>query len=199
MGLLDTIKDYGNKRRVSGLLDLDMKTDIRSNTKPDEINRGLLDTDITKPNLNSETILFNAISKPKIGLEGWSSTPYRDGGFWSIGYGRRSYEGEPETTKAVEKDWLRGRISEEIDFIRDNVNVDLSPNQEASLASLSYNIGRNAFKNSEALKFLNKGDIKSFAFEAFDPQKGFVKMGDKIIPGLQNRREKERLMFFNEN
>jgi len=43
MGLLDTIKDYGNKRRVSGLLDLDMKTDIRSNTKPDEINSGLLD------------------------------------------------------------------------------------------------------------------------------------------------------------
>ena len=114
----------------------------------------------------------------------------------SIGFGRRAKKGESKTTREAEESWLRDRVNQEIDFIRDNVDIDLSPNQEASLASLSYNIGRNAFKNSKALKFLNQGDIESFAFEAFDPYQGFVKMGGEIIPGLQNRRKKERLMFF---
>jgi|TARA_R110000824_G_C14851738_1_gene640196 GH24 family phage-related lysozyme (muramidase) len=174
MGLLEPIK----KRKPSSLFDLEFNVEI--------------------PDLDSSSILFNALSgtTAKNGWEGFKDTPYKDGEVMSIGFGRRAKKGESKTTREMEEAWLRDRVSQEIDFIRANVNVDLSPNQEASLASLSYNIGRNAFKNSEALKFLNKGDIKSFAFEAFDPQKGFVKMGDKIIPGLQNRREKERLMFF---
>jgi GH24 family phage-related lysozyme (muramidase) len=174
MGLLDLTP----KRKPVGLLDLEFNVEI--------------------PELDSSSILFNALAgtPAKNGWEGFKDTPYKDGKVMSIGFGRRANKGESKTTREAEESWLRDRVNQEIDFIRDNVDMDLSPNQEASLASLSYNIGRNAFKNSKALKFLNQGDIESFAFEAFDPQQGFVKMGGEIIPGLQNRRKKERLMFF---
>ena len=40
------------------------------------------------------------------------------------------------------------------------------------------------------------GNLEGFAYEAFDPEEGFVKAGGKIVPGLQNRRAKERDLFF---
>lgn len=68
------------------------------------------------------------------------------------------------------------------------IKVDLKPNQHASLLSLMFNIGSNAFKNYTLLKLINSnsdiGDIKA----QFLRWKYVGKIENK---GLLNRRIKE--------
>ena len=63
--------------------------------------------------------------------------------------------------------------------------------QRNALVSLVYNIGPFAFKTSAALKALNRGDIKEFKIQAFDPRRGFVCAGGKHNRGLIVRRAHE--------
>ena len=46
-----------------------------------------------------------------------------------------------------------------------------------------------------AFKHLKEGELDKFAFEAFNPETGFVKAGDEVITGLQNRRGYENTLF----
>jgi lysozyme len=69
------------------------------------------------------------------------------------------------------------------------------PAQRAALISLLYNVGVGSFKRSRALRYLNSGKIGFFKMEAFDSQKGWVRMDGKIIKGLVTRRAKEQALF----
>jgi len=57
------------------------------------------------------------------------------------------------------------------------------------------NVKTDTFAKSNALKELNKGNIKAFLKEAFDPKIGFVKAGGKISNGLVRRRAREKSIF----
>ena len=81
---------------------------------------------------------------------------------------------------------------------------DLNTNQQASIVSLAYNVGIDTFKHktvdgerveTDAYKALIEGDYKKFKEEAFDPDKGFVRVKGDVVKGLQNRREKEEDLF----
>ena len=65
-----------------------------------------------------------------------------------------------------------------------------------SAISLMFNVGQDAFTNSQAYQNLLKGDIEGYYKEAFDPKIGFTKItgadGTKRIDeGLVNRRKQE--------
>ena len=92
-----------------------------------------------------------------------------------------------------------GRLQDEYDWISSKMKTTwggLNPNQQASVISLLHNVGADEFHGTNAYKNLQSGDLEGFAYEAFDPEVGFVKAGGKTIPGLQNRRAKERDLFF---
>ena len=114
----------------------------------------------------------------------------------SIGYGstRRVKEGET-ITKAQAEAYLKEDIAVAELAIKKLVKVDLTPQQKTAITSLVFNIGPYAFKQSKALKELNKGNMEGFLFEAFDSKQGFVKQGNKILKGLVKRRAKERALF----
>lgn len=71
------------------------------------------------------------------------------------------------------------------------VSADLNTNQEAAVKSLLFNIGGPQFANSKARAALNAGDFESFKKEAAE----FRKVGDEVIPGLENRRAQELALF----
>lgn len=71
------------------------------------------------------------------------------------------------------------------------VSADLNTNQEAAVKSLLFNIGGPQFANSKARAALNAGDFETFKKEAAE----FRKVGDKVIPGLENRRAQELALF----
>ena len=62
--------------------------------------------------------------------------------------------------------------------------------------SLLHNVGSGALGKSKAFEHLKGGNLEGFAHEAFDPTVGFVKAGGKVVKGLQNRRGKEKDLFF---
>lgn len=71
------------------------------------------------------------------------------------------------------------------------VSANLNTNQEAAVKSLLFNIGGPQFANSKARSALNAGDFESFKKEAAE----FRKVGDEVIPGLENRRAQELALF----
>ncbi len=126
-------------------------------------------------------------------FEGLRLTAYDDGvGIPTIGYGH---------TKGVA---LGMTITEEqaVQFLREDlhsaerdidrlVNVHLCQHQFDALASLVFNIGGTAFRDSTLLRKLNAGDYTGAAVQ-FDR---WVHGGGKILPGLVKRRAAERKLF----
>ena len=92
-------------------------------------------------------------------------------------------------------DQIDSMLAEDIAVVdqdyRQLVSADLNPNQEAAVKSLLFNIGGPQFANSKARAALNAGDFDSFKKEAAE----FRKVGDKVIPGLENRRAQEIALF----
>jgi GH24 family phage-related lysozyme (muramidase) len=80
-------------------------------------------------------------------------------------------------------------------FIDKYVTHKLNNHERNALVSLIYNVGRDGFRNSAAFKALNKGDIKEFKRQAFDPKVGFVCADGKYNKGLINRRAHELVMW----
>ncbi len=126
-------------------------------------------------------------------FEGLRLRAYDDGvGIPTIGYGH---------TKGVK---LGMTITEEqaVQFLREDlhsaerdidrlVTVHLCQHQFDALASLVFNIGGTAFRDSTLLRKLNAGDYAGAAVQ-FDR---WVHGGGKILPGLVKRRAAERAMF----
>jgi GH24 family phage-related lysozyme (muramidase) len=60
-----------------------------------------------------------------------------------------------------------------------------------------FNVGKDAFTNSNAYKNLSQGNIEGFYTEAFDPEQGFTKITGadnikRVDEGLVNRRQQEK-------
>jgi lysozyme len=119
---------------------------------------------------------------------------YDDVGHKAKGYGTKSgllaQDTEAEASKAMSNKLVDANKA--VDRL---VKIDLNKNQRNALVSLVYNVGATGFGKSNALKELNKGNIKAFLKEAFDPKVGFVRTKGKIVKGLVNRRAREKMIF----
>lgn len=75
--------------------------------------------------------------------------------------------------------------------VTNSVKVPLSDQQYSALASLAYNIGPTAFKNSTLVKKLNSGDVEGATAEFAR----WNKAGGKQVEGLTRRRAAEQALF----
>lgn len=126
-------------------------------------------------------------------FEGLRLRAYDDGvGIPTIGYGHTAGV-KPGLTITADQavQFLREDLhSAERDIDR-LVTVHLCQHQFDALASLVFNIGGTAFRDSTLLRKLNAGDYTGVAVQ-FDR---WVHGGGKILPGLVKRRAAERAMF----
>lgn len=129
-------------------------------------------------------------------LEGFSSKPYKcSANILTIGYGHTGKDvlENMVVSKKVAEAIL---VNDLIDF-EDNLNsivrpsINLNQNQFDALISLSYNIGMQAIAESTLIKVLNNAEYKKAANHFLD----WIRAGTNIIPGLINRRLKERKLF----
>jgi len=137
--------------------------------------------------------------------EGKRSTMYLDeADIPTIGVGHLIKDDEPQLLTATLTDrqiddLLKQDLAIAEKAVNENVAVmqSLSQNEFDAMASLVFNIGTSAFKESTLLKKFNEGDKQGAANEfnrwvyITDPN-----TGKKVISfGLQNRREAERALF----
>lgn len=130
--------------------------------------------------------------------EGLRLKAYKDSvGVWTIGYGDTGpdvVEGLTITKEEAEER-LKKRLREFEGYVLKYVRVGLTQNQFDALVSLVYNIGPTNFKDSTLLKKLNLSDYQGAADQFLVWNKGRVDGKLKVIPGLSNRRAKERQLF----
>lgn len=126
--------------------------------------------------------------------EGLRLTAYKDGGgVWTIGYGHTGADVREGLTiplsEAERLLTLDLRVAE--GHVNKLVQVNLNQNQFDALVSFVYNLGGDAFRSSTLLKLLNAGDYEGAAnqFQRWNKDNG------KVVPGLTNRRGKERELF----
>lgn len=74
------------------------------------------------------------------------------------------------------------------------VEVDLSDNQFAAIASFAFNVGLGALRDSTLLRKLNAGDYLGAA----DQLPRWNKGGGRVLPGLTRRRAAERDLFLSD-
>lgn len=134
-------------------------------------------------------------------FEGYRAIAYPDPGTggdpWTIGYGSTRYpDGSPvEPGDTVTLAYAAEIFAHDLDkFTRSvlqAVEVPLTQNQLDALVSLTYNIGKNAFRRSTLLKTLNRGDYQGAA----DQFLVWRMAGGRVMDGLVNRRKAERKLF----
>lgn len=126
--------------------------------------------------------------------EGCKLTAYRDSvNVLTIGFG---HTGEDVTEGLT---WTQEQADEALihdmqwakEAVAAQVTKTLTPGQEAAFVSLTYNIGANAFANSEALRLFNTGDIVGAALSIIK----WHKAGGRPLKGLLRRRLDEASLF----
>lgn len=123
---------------------------------------------------------------------------YDDGvGIWTIGIGTTVYpngakvkQGDTCTLEQA-KAYFKHDLAKFEKTVNESVAVPINQNQFDALVSLTYNIGAGAFKNSNLLKKLNKGEYQGAA----DQFLVWNKADGKVMKGLVRRREAERALF----
>ena len=70
------------------------------------------------------------------------------------------------------------------------VKVRLTENQLSALICFTFNVGREAFRNSTMLRLINERNIT-----ASDEFLKWVHAGGQVLPGLVSRRKSERELF----
>lgn len=136
--------------------------------------------------LASSMVLAGSLVAP---WEGLSLTAYKDVvGVWTQCYGdthnvdRTRAKTDAECTQSLAKELVKHN-----EEMKRYVLVPLTDYQEAAFTSLVYNIGVGNWRNSTALKLLNKGLYK----EACMQLPRWNKAGGKEYRGLTNRRKDE--------
>jgi lysozyme len=140
--------------------------------------------------------IFNLISS----LEGkYQAVPVWDYMQYSVGYGsgynwdqKRPVIKTDIIDQATAKRWLIKEAQDKYEFVMSKVMVPVSDNQLLAMASLTYNVGENAFATSTLLKLLNEGQNKDIVANQFDR---WVYAGGKVSDGLKNRRIAEKRLF----
>lgn len=113
-------------------------------------------------------------------------------GVWTIGYGHtKGVKPGDKITELTAVTFLRQDLIDFEQGVLKAVRVPLKQNQFDALVSLAFNIGVNAFKESTLVELLNRKDYQGAA----DQFPRWRRAGDKVLPGLQARRKKERSMF----
>lgn len=137
-------------------------------------------------------------------FEGFRANPYLDSvNIPTIGYGTTFYEngkkvalGDPPVTKDRAMSLMLNYLNvHTLPTFKANIKVQLQQHQVDALASLAYNIGNQAFKDSSVLKDLNNNITSGASLEAH--WKAWNKAQGKVLQGLVNRREKEWHYFVN--
>jgi len=123
------------------------------------------------------------------GFERLSLTAYRDAGrYHAIGYGHRvGPHGPTRCTRAQAERWLRADLRWFHEVVTKTVTIPMSQGQHDALVSFAFNIGPVAFRQSSAVKYLNRRDYKRCAVEMLR----YVKSQGKVSRGLVLRRQKE--------
>lgn len=127
-------------------------------------------------------------------LEGCRLAVYKDSaGYPTIGVGHLIKPGEHFTaiTMAQAEDILRADIAPAELAVNGAVKGSLSQNQFDALVCLAFNIGVTAFARSTLVRKLNEGDTSGAAAQFLV----WVKAGGRVVQGLVNRRNKERVLF----
>lgn len=136
-----------------------------------------------------------------ISFEGLRLNAYLDSsGKPTIGYGCTYYEnGDPvklgDSISAEEAMRLFKTLVDNTyeKGVRDNLRVELQPNQIDALTSLCYNIGVTALKNSTVLRLINAEASKSDIQKAW---RMWRMAGGEVLQGLVNRRERELEYYY---
>ncbi len=132
-------------------------------------------------------------------FEGLRLSPYLDvAGVPTIGYGstycicgdKITLNSKPITQEIAE---FTLKINSKIyqDAVNKFVTVEINQNQFDALVSFCYNLGVKNLQNSTLVKKINAGDIQGAGLEFGK----WVYAGGKIVPGLVNRRNKEKMLF----
>lgn len=117
---------------------------------------------------------------------------YPEGEGWLIGYGHKMEAGEPTIITEEEAERLLGVDLQECETTLEAALVaPVTENEFSALASLCYNIGITAVRNSSAVRLLNEGRRQ----EAADAILLWNKAGGTVLANLERRREKERTLF----
>lgn len=126
--------------------------------------------------------------------EGLKLKAYKDNGdIWTIGYGHTGVDVKPGMVIDEEEALLilESDLTKAVLKVNKLVKVPLSQSQFDALVDFVFNIGGAAFSHSTLLRKLNAGDYLGAA-EQFDR---WVYDNKKVVVGLVNRRERERVMF----
>lgn len=113
--------------------------------------------------------------------------------YYTIGYGHYGSDvGANDTiTEEEAENLLRKDLKVFEDAVNNSLTVTIAQNQFDALVSLAYNIGTGAITDSDIMSFINSNKIGHACVDF----PSWRKAGGQILPGLQNRREKEMQMF----
>lgn len=113
-------------------------------------------------------------------------------GIWTIGYGHtQDVHPDSSITLLEAEDLLLQDLKPYADAIRSHIKVEINENQFGALLSFVYNVGIGALTSSTLLKHLNAGEYDKAA-EEFER---WSKAGGQELPGLLERRKKEKALF----
>ena len=127
-------------------------------------------------------------------FEGFRAEAYKcPAGVWTVGYGTTEHVNPGDVVNEQEaEELLLNDLTDAARAIDELVDVQITQKQFDALASLIYNIGREAFRNSTLLKLLNGG--KS-VYEVGAQFLRWNRAGGKVLPGLSRRRAAEAVLF----
>ena len=135
-----------------------------------------------------------------IGFEGFRSTPYKDGKYYSIGYGFNGpqYNENSTMTREEANSELDRQLTERETRYQKRFGQkwdNLTDNQKIALISYGYNVGDGRIINGTIAKYLDTGDLDKVR-DAINIDKARDENGKLItLPGLTNRRQQERELF----
>jgi lysozyme len=98
----------------------------------------------------------------------------------------------PPIDEPTARVWLAHELKEAACVVMDDVDVPLTPGEEAALEDFVYNLGAGNFASSTLLRKLNRGDYVGAA----DQLELWDHAGGKVLAGLLRRREAEKKLFF---
>lgn len=130
-------------------------------------------------------------------FEGLRLRAYQDvAGIWTIGYGHiKNVVAGMKISAAEAEEFLKEDLAEVEAALKKLITVKVNSNEFDALASLVFNIGTGAFKNSTTLRQLNK-DNRLAAADAIELWNKATVNGKKVvIAGLAARRAAEKGLF----
>lgn len=131
-------------------------------------------------------------------FEGFKETAYKcPAGVWTIGYGWTHGVKEGDTiTEEKASELVQQEVAKIAGQLEATLGTDvfasLTDNQVCALIDFVYNLGLGNFKDSTLCKMIKSGQI----MEAGNQFERWVKSGNKVLPGLVNRREAEKKLWY---